>query len=634
MEVDNIYKKYKLKQFYNTYNTDKNDLLENDHTYFRYLCFKYVDFIKHIKLSQIKKNSDFEAVLIEYRSFPHLEFLIRNAIFKLGSKWSHTIVCGNLNYKFMLDMCKNINTRIKVIKTDYDNLMPSDYSKLLTSTYFWNLFTGNKILIYQEDSCIFENNIDDFIHFDYIGAPFHKRQNDTPNCVGNGGLSLRTKDIMIKIINFISVEDTIFNYSTLEYMKNNNLHYPPEDIYFSKNMQDNNIGVVADWNSAYLFSCEGINNPNSFAGHKFWLGNKLWKKKMRHLYNLNNYHFGNDIQKYLKFINKHSHQDLTAKIPNAFDIDLFFYNKVNNLNNNNNNENKILTSIKNTGMKGNIYHPKQIVNLYPEVTFYKFLNEICIAYKINLYSANEFVKEFIYNKSYDEMRDLIIKKKFENINKDYSLLILVFIGNENVGLNLMNKLIEYKKIQNFNISFCFNSAIICKNFKNFIKKNFTYYMIYVSKDLGTDITPTMLMYDDISENNNFEHIIKLHTKSISDAYNELTDYLLSTPLSNLLKKKNNTCNCIGHENYYIKMEDDIYNKLLLENSLKEVDIKKTFVGGTIFYSKDIVFKNVINFIKKNNYKSYLLNNLYENNSINLDFSPIHFLERLFGIIHL
>ena len=29
----------------------------------------------------------------------------------------------------------------------------------------------------------------------------------------------------------------------------------------------------------------------------------------------------------------------------------------------------------------------------------------------------------------------------------------------------------------------------------------------------------------------------------------------------------------------------------------------------------------------------LLNNLYENNSINVDFSPIHFLERLFGIIN-
>ena len=159
-------------------------------------------------------------------------------------------------------------------------------------------------------------------------------------------------------------------------------------------------------------------------------------------------------------------------------------------------------------------------------------------------------------------------------------------------------------------------------------------MIYISKDLGTDITPTMLMYDDISENNHFEHIIKLHTKSISDAYNELTDYLLSVPLSNLLQKKNNTCNCIGHDKYYIKLEDDIYNKLLLVNSLKDVDIKKTFVGGTIFYSKDIVFKNVVNFIKKNNYMSYLLNNLYENNSINLDFSPIHFLERLFGIIHL
>jgi hypothetical protein len=58
------------------------------------------------------------------------------------------------------------------------------------------------------------------------------------------------------------------------------------------------------------------------------------------------------------------------------------------------------------------------------------------------------------------------------------------------------------------------------------------------------------------------------------------------------------------------------------------------VGGTIFYADSIVFEKVIDFIKNNNYRSYLLNSLYENNSINEDFSPIHFLERLFGIIKL
>jgi hypothetical protein len=43
-------------------------------------------------------------------------------------------------------------------------------------------------------------------------------------------------------------------------------------------------------------------------------------------------------------------------------------------------------------------------------------------------------------------------------------------------------------------------------------------------------------------------------------------------------------------------------------------------------------QKVCEFVKNNNFKCYLFNNLYENNSINKNYSPIHFLERLFGII--
>ena len=45
-------------------------------------------------------------------------------------------------------------------------------------------------------------------------------------------------------------------------------------------------------------------------------------------------------------------------------------------------------------------------------------------------------------------------------------------------------------------------------------------------------------------------------------------------------------------------------------------------------------QKVVDFVKNNNFKSYLLNNLYENNSINKNYSPIHFLERLFGIFNI
>jgi hypothetical protein len=117
-------------------------------------------------------------------------------------------------------------------------------------------------------------------------------------------------------------------------------------------------------------------------------------------------------------------------------------------------------------------------------------------------------------------------------------------------------------------------------------------------------------------------------------YNDLTSYLLNKPLNKLLSKKHYYSNCIGHSNYYLFLKDDIFNKILLFNHHNHIDIKKAFVGGTIFYCEKKVFDTVVNFIKKYNFKSYLLNNLYENNSINKNYSPIHFIERLFGIIQM
>jgi len=231
---------------------------------------------------------------------------------------------------------------------------------------------------------------------------------------------------------------------------------------------------------------------------------------------------------------------------------------------------------------------------------------------------------------------LLIKKKYSCLNNNYDILFLVFIGNEEIGIDLLNKIIEHKKINsNFNISFCFNSDDIMKSekVKNLIKKNFDFYAIYKSKELGTDITPTLLMYNEIIKMHNFKHIYKFHTKSIVKPFKELTEYLLNMTLEELIKERASNCNCIGNPYYYLPIDSDIYNNKLKNQHNSKIDINGTFVMGTIFYAKDIVFNNVIEFIKKNNYRSYLLNNLYENNSINFDYSPIHFLERLFGVIN-
>ena len=148
-----------LNEFQIIYKNNKDEIFNNPKIEFRYFCYYYLNYIRQLELPKIEINKNYEAVLIEYRCFPHLEFIIRNAIFKLDLNWSHTIICGNLNYEFILDITKNISDKIKVIKTNYDNLNQSPYSELLSTVNFWNNFNGEKILLYQEDSVIFKSNI-------------------------------------------------------------------------------------------------------------------------------------------------------------------------------------------------------------------------------------------------------------------------------------------------------------------------------------------------------------------------------------------------------------------------------------------------------------------------------------------
>ena len=609
MNIDykKLYNKHIINSFCEIYNVTKRELNKNDHIYFRFLCFSYIEFIKNFDIPVLKFNNRYESVFIEFRILPHIEFIIRNTIIKLESDWSHTIVCGNQNYDFINTICNTISPNINIIKIELDNLLVDDYNNLLTSIEFWNLFKGEKLLIYQEDSIMFNNNINDFLIYDYIGAPFPKYVNDTPNLVGNGGFSLRSKTKMINVINKISVNDTIFNSSTLLYMKNNGLTTPPEDVYFSKNLQELNLGKVASYETALRFSTESVININSLGGHKFWIGNKNWKDLMDKKFSLNVYNPQSNLNLYLKYYDISEIHSRVNTITNAFDIDFNFCDIINNLFLENNEE--IIKYIKNVGINGYIYHPKQLFNIFPTMVIYNFMNNLFVMYKLNIYKLDNKIE----------------------------LLLVVFIGNEERGIDLINKITNFKKIEKFNVSFCFNNLNDTEKYtdkiKNLIKQNFEFYSIYNCKELGTDITPTLLMCDDIIENHhNFKHIIKLHTKSISNQYTELTDYILSMPLNKLLENKTNYCNCIGNPNYYITLSDDIFNNELFIKYADNLNITNVFVGGTIFYTNSDVLIQVINFIKKNNYRSYFLNNLYENNCINKDYSPIHFIERLFGVI--
>jgi hypothetical protein len=183
---------------------NETETIHNDKLCFRNIC-NIIHTLTTINIPSIKKQSIYEAVLIEFRILPHLDFLIKNTILHLGSEWSHTIICGPLNYNYMKNICNSISNNINVIQVPFNNLNQTTYSLLLASLQFWDLLHGNKILIYQEDSIIFKYNINDFLNWDYIGAPWFPTNNDTIKLVGNGGFSLRDKNVMIKTIRSMNI---------------------------------------------------------------------------------------------------------------------------------------------------------------------------------------------------------------------------------------------------------------------------------------------------------------------------------------------------------------------------------------------------------------------------------------------
>jgi len=635
MRMDKLFNYYFLDIFCKKYNITKDIVINNSIYNFRLLCFKMNYFMKSINLPKFKKSSLYEAVFIEFRDFPHVEFLIRNTIFKLGTKWSHTVICGNLNYNLIEGICKSISPNINIIKIDVDNMTQTEYSRFLTTSEFWNLLRGEKILIYQEDSIIFKNNIQDFIEYDYIGAPFLKSANDTPNSVGNGGLSLRSKSKMLEVINKFSPTEYQYNSSTHEYMNYVNLEFPPEDVYFSKCMQEQFIGIVANWDAAYNFSSETVFNNDSFGAHKFWISNDNWKLYIKKKFNFKIYKTKSNLNKLLIINRQPLSFNLNDQRDNAFDIDLYFFCKANNIEYTN--DINAINYFKKIAVDGFIYHPKQLLNIYSNTLFYTFLNEIYVINKFNILPLYQYVNKNLYNSSFNILSNLLIKKKYSCLNDNYDILLLVFIGDEHIGIDLIERIIKYKSIQNYlNVAFCFNHKIQnIKHIKELITNNFDFYAIYKSKELGSDIIPTLLMYDDIIKTHKFQHIFKFHTKSINSHYLNLTNFLISIPLIDLINQNEHLLlmsNCIGEPNYYINLQFDYFNDILKKKHSSKIDFNKNFIAGTIFYTSSIVFDTVLDFVKNNNYRSFLLNNLYENNAINKDFSPIHFLERLFGLI--
>lgn len=114
----------------------------------------------------------------------------------------------------------------------------NDYNALMTSKQLWEMIPFDKVLIFQQDAKLLKYGIEEFTEWDYVGAPWKFQQHG-----GNGGLSLRSKEMMLKIITSAPYQGpSIDGY---------------EDVYFSNNMEKFG-GKLAPREVCEQFSVEGI----------------------------------------------------------------------------------------------------------------------------------------------------------------------------------------------------------------------------------------------------------------------------------------------------------------------------------------------------------------------------------------
>lgn len=194
------------------------------------------------------------AVIVETRP-ENLRTIIENHFRFLPSDWGLTFFGSKENEEIVKYIAPDCNF-IKLPQSLTRVFNAREYNEFITSPGFWGAVPYDKVLIFQHDSKLLRHGITDFLEWDYVGAPWKHI-----NLVGgNGGLSLRSKEMMLKCISFMQ----------FDFARDGN-----EDVYYCR-LLPRVGGNVAPRHIAQQFSVETIFYPTPIGCHapEKWLSNK------------------------------------------------------------------------------------------------------------------------------------------------------------------------------------------------------------------------------------------------------------------------------------------------------------------------------------------------------------------------
>jgi FkbM family methyltransferase len=178
------------------------------------------------------------AVIVEPRFLKHLPFVINDFYKKLGQGWKVVFYCGEGLKNIWLDLINNEDIEIRELKNNCYKY--NEYCDFIKSKELWENLYGDYVLVFTANSTIINKppyTIDYYMSLNksYIGGNQcylwneMKRENIYPqSCNFQGGLSLRKRLDMIKIIDTFGSQKTLENCG-----ESKSLLTDAEDVYFA-----------------------------------------------------------------------------------------------------------------------------------------------------------------------------------------------------------------------------------------------------------------------------------------------------------------------------------------------------------------------------------------------------------------
>jgi hypothetical protein len=185
------------------------------------------------------------AVIVEPRISQDMEYILRNVNhFTRGWKivWFH----GKGNVMQAQQLAQKLPGLQLIQLPVYD--LKQGYNELLTSKAFWLQIPCENILIFQTDVVLLRTGIEEFLKYDYVGAPWYF------GGFGNGGLSFRKKSKMLAVLQKFPYTPQAGN----------------EDIYFVQSLQKMPGSILPTIQKAGDFSVETVFYPKPLGLHNAW----------------------------------------------------------------------------------------------------------------------------------------------------------------------------------------------------------------------------------------------------------------------------------------------------------------------------------------------------------------------------